>query len=322
MNEGGHVYWRRGAAATASLGTVIILSSVTPAQRAHAHGAPWSPISRAAACAPDNERYSDSPACVAAQNASPGGALDAWDNLRRKGVDGNHRSVVPDGELCGAGLDEYQGLNLPRNDWPATLVHEGAEHTFKFLATVPHKGRFTVYITKDGYDPSQPLRWSDLEAEPFIDVTDPELIESSYQFAHPLPAGKKGRHVIFTIWENTTLPDTYYFCSDVLFWGGRANASKSPAPTSGTKTKEIEVGLPGRPVPTRSTPKATRTVPAVVPSGSPEKVLSPVAKAAGLVPGTEQGGLALVLACTIAVLAASVVIVLSFFIRRQGRRSS
>lgn len=319
MNEGVRVYWRREAAATAVCGTVVILSSVAPA---HAHGAPWNPISRAAACAPDNERYSDSPACVAAQNASPGGALDAWDNLRRKGVDGNHRSVVPDGELCGAGLDAYRGLNLPRSDWPATLVHEGADHTFKFLATVPHKGRFTVYITKDGYDPSQPLRWSDLEAEPFVDVTDPELIESSYQFTGRLPAGKKGRHVIFTIWENTTLPDTYYFCSDVLFWGGRANPSKSPAPTSGTKTKEIEVGLPGRPVPTRSTPKATRTVPAVVPSGSSEKVLSPVAKAAGLVPGTEQGGLALVLACTIAVLAASVVIVLSFFIRRQGRRSS
>lgn len=320
MNEGVHVYWRRGTATTAVIGMVVLFSSVTPAQQAHAHGAPWSPISRAAACAPDNERYSDSPACVAAQNASPGGALDAWDNLRRKDVKGNHRSVVPDGELCGAGLDAYQGLNLPRRDWPVTLLREGADHTFKFLATIPHEGRFTLYITKDGYDPSRPLRWSDLEAEPFVDVTDPELIDSSYQFEGRLPSGKNGRQVIFTIWENTTLPDTYYSCSDVLFWGGRATPSERRTPPAGTK--EIEVALPGGPAPTASRPKATSTVPTVAATGSSEKDLSPVAKAADLMPGTEHGGLAMVLACTIAALAATVVVVLSFFIRRQGRRSS
>ncbi|MFE7809799.1 lytic polysaccharide monooxygenase [Streptomyces sp. NPDC057430] len=290
----------------------VLALSITPAQPSYAHGALWNPISRAAACAPDNERYSDSPACVAAQNATPGGALDAWDNLRRKDVNGDHRSAVPDGQLCGAGLEAYRGLNLPRKDWPATHLHEGSLHTFKFLATIPHKGRFTLYITKDDYDPMEPLRWSDLESEPFADVTDPELIDSAYQFESRLPSGKKGRHVIFTIWENTTLPDTYYFCSDILFWGGRDTLSERPSP--GAATKGIGVAVGGRPTPSTPTPKSTRPV-------TPQAQSSPTALASvARVPGDGQGRMAVVLAGMLTTAAAAVVLVLSFFIWRQSRR--
>lgn len=320
LTKGSKVYWGHVAPATVVAGMVVLVLSITPAQPAYAHGAPWNPISRAAACAPDNERYSDSPACVAAQNDTLGGALDAWDNLRRKHVNGDHRSAVPDGQLCGAGLEAYRGLNLPRKDWPATLLHEGSPYTFKFLATIPHKGRFTLYITKDDYDPTKPLRWSDLESEPFADETDPELVDSAYQFETRLPSGKKGRHLIFTIWENTTLPDTYYFCSDILFRGGRDAPSDRPSPREETMGIGVPVGNRPTAAPSTPTPTSTSIVPVTPQAQSSPTALASVARAADLVPGDEQGRLPMVLAGTLTTAAAAVVLVLSFFIRRQNRQ--
>ncbi|MER5889378.1 lytic polysaccharide monooxygenase [Streptomyces sp. NPDC001941] len=312
----------RNAAAVAVAGTVLVLSTSALTGSAQAHGAPWNPISRAAACAPDNERYSDSPACVAAQNASPAGALDAWDNLRLKDVNGRHRSAVPDGQLCSAGLPAYRGLDLPREDWPATVLHEGSSYDFAFLATVPHKGRLLLYITKDGYDPTTPLRWSDLESKPFLEVDDPPLVDSAYEFSGRLPEGKTGRHVIYTVWENSGLPDTYYYCSDVLFRGSRgADASPSsstrpsPRPTpSGASPAPVEVAhAHGGTSPSTEPPLPT-------PSATPLTQAAPVA--AESVPMTMGGRLAMTLSVVLAAVASVIVLVLTYFIRRQNRTRS
>jgi chitin-binding protein len=37
-----------------------------------------------------------------------------------------------------------------------------------------------------------------------------------------LPAGRTGRHLIYTVWQ--TNPDTYYSCSDVVLTGGSGAA--------------------------------------------------------------------------------------------------
>ncbi|MFE7952790.1 lytic polysaccharide monooxygenase [Streptomyces sp. NPDC057426] len=302
-------------AKAACVGTVVVIGAVLSASTAQAHGAPWNPISRGAACAPGNERYGDSPACVAAQASSDAGALDEWDNSRRKGVNGQHQDEVPDGELCGAGLDAYRGLNLPRSDWPATIVKPSTDFTFSLLATVAHKGRFIVYITKNGYDPTVPLRWSDLESKPLVDVTDPPQSDSAYTFDIELPAGKKGRHVLFTIWEAGALAETSYYCSDVIF---RTGAGASP---------------PGRPSATVASPAPSR-VPAVTRNasggdeaaliqapltGSPQPSLEPVAQADDLA-DTYPGKVFMGLAGTIATGAASVVLVLSLVLMRKSRR--
>jgi chitin-binding protein len=44
-----------------------------------------------------------------------------------------------------------------------------------------------------------------------------------------LPAELSGRHVIFAIWQNSSTPDTYYSCSDVIFGTGSTPASTRPA---------------------------------------------------------------------------------------------
>ncbi|MGW3690142.1 lytic polysaccharide monooxygenase auxiliary activity family 9 protein [Streptomyces sp. NPDC005125] len=311
----------RGVATLIVTGVVLLSGVLSSAQDVQAHGAPWSPISRGAACAPDNARYGDSPACRAAQAASPAGALEAWDNMRRKGVEGRHRSFVPDGELCGAGLEDFRGLNLARSDWPATIVNSGSDFTFKFLATIPHQGRFKLYITRNDYDPSVPLRWSDLEPEPFVDVEQPPMVDSAYRFDARLPAGKSGRHVIFTIWENTTLPDTYYSCSDVVFRGAGGTFPPSPAPSATGNMVEAGASAPTvtLPDPTSAGVKSQASTPL---AATAEQGLQPIAKASGIVSSSPQGRLFMTLAGMLAMAAVLVVLVLTYFIKRQGRRRS
>lgn len=201
------------AAGTAALAGALVLV-VAPAP-AGAHGATTDPVSRAAACGPDGAARQTSAACRAAVAANGGRALPAWDNLRVPAVAGRDRDVIPDGRLCSAGLAEYRGLDLPRRDWPSTRLTAGASHTFAYRSTITHKGTFRLYVTRDGYDPTRPLRWSDLESEPFLTAVDPQLRNGSYHFWGRLPANRTGRHVIYTVWQNSDTPDTYYSCSDV-----------------------------------------------------------------------------------------------------------
>jgi Uncharacterized protein conserved in bacteria len=197
--------------AALTAGATLLALTVAGAGPAAAHGALQNPISRAAACGPEGGAKARSAACRAAR---PRGE---WDDLRLAGVRGRDRQVIPDGRLCSAGLPAYRGLDLPRTDWPATRLTAGAEFTFKYRGTIPHKGTFRLYVTKPGYDPARPLRWADLEAKPFLKVTDPKFRDGSYVFRGRLPKNRTGRHLIYTIWENSDTPDTYYSCSDVIF---------------------------------------------------------------------------------------------------------
>ncbi|MFC4020405.1 lytic polysaccharide monooxygenase [Micromonospora sp. GCM10011542] len=215
------------------LAAVLLAAATVPP--AAAHGAPTSPISRAAACGPEG-RYATTAACRAAVEA--GAAVREWDNVRISTVNGRDRERVPDGELCGGGLSAYQGLNLARTDWPATEVTAGARFTFRYRTTIPHRGTFRLYVTRPSYDPKAPLTWADLETRPFLTATDPPVRSGAYQLPGRLPGGREGRHLIYTIWENSSTPDTYYSCSDVLFRpaagatagsSGRAASTKSGA---------------------------------------------------------------------------------------------
>lgn len=203
-----------------------VLPTATPAA---AHGAPTSPLSRSAACGPEGP-HAATPACRAAVRA--GAAVREWDNIRVFGVNGKDRERIPDGELCSGGLSAYRGLDLPRTDWPATELTAGAKFTFRYRGTIPHKGTFRLYATRPGYDPQSRLTWADLSPRPFLTMTDPPLRSGSYQLAGRLPAGLTGRHLIYTVWQNSDTPDSYYSCSDVVFrkpGGATPTAAASPA---------------------------------------------------------------------------------------------
>ncbi len=219
---------RRILAVAATSGAALVLTGLGAAP-ASAHGSLTSPLSRTSACGAEGQ-YAATAACQAAVQASGPQAVSQWDNLRVPNVAGRDREVIPDGRLCSGGIDTYRGLDLARPDWPATRVSAGSAFTFTYRGTIPHKGTFKLYVTRDGYQPSQPLRWGDLEAQPFQSFTDPELRNGSYQMAGAMPAAKSGRHVIYAIWQNTDTPDTYYSCSDVDFGGESAPDQNQPVP--------------------------------------------------------------------------------------------
>lgn len=199
---------RRAAAA------VLVAVATVPVTAAPAagHGAPTDPLSRAAACAPQS-RYAGTAACRAAVEA--GAAVREWDNVRVSAVNGRDRERIPDGELCSGGLSAYRGLDLARTDWPATELTAGARFTFRYRTTIPHRGTFRLYLTRPDYLPTTPLTWDDLERVPFLRVTDPPVRDGAYQLRGRLPADRTGRQLIYTIWQNSDTPDTYYSCSDV-----------------------------------------------------------------------------------------------------------
>ncbi|WP_431981870.1 lytic polysaccharide monooxygenase auxiliary activity family 9 protein [Streptomyces qinglanensis] len=218
---------RRTAAGIAALGAAPLALVLATAAPAAAHGSMADPVSRVSTCFAEGPESPQSAACKAAVAASGTQAFYDWNEVNIPDAAGRHRQIIPDGKLCSAGRDKYKGLDLPRTDWPATAMKAGP-HTFRYRATAPHKGTFELYLTKEGYDPSEPLAWSDLEPEPFAKATDPALEDGSYVIEGTVPK-RSGRHLVYSVWQRSDSPEAFYTCSDVTFGGaGGDGAGKAP----------------------------------------------------------------------------------------------
>ncbi|GGO95414.1 lytic polysaccharide monooxygenase auxiliary activity family 9 protein [Wenjunlia tyrosinilytica] len=227
---------RKIAAAAVVVGTPLMLT-VLAASPAYAHGSMQNPVSRIAGCFAEGPEHPRSAACRALVAAGGTQPLYDWNEVNIANAAAQHKKLIPDGKLCSANRDKYKGLDLPRADWPATKVKAGS-FTFSYKATAPHKGTFDLYITKDGYNPSKPLKWSDLTAKPFASVTNPQLKNGAYVFGGTMPK-KSGRHLIYAIWQRSDSPEAFYSCSDVVF----GKSSGAPAPqASAPTTTQMEQG--------------------------------------------------------------------------------
>ncbi|MGV4924636.1 lytic polysaccharide monooxygenase [Streptomyces sp. BHT-5-2] len=229
----------RKATVFALLGLGPLALTALTATPAAAHGSMTNPVSRVAACYAEGPEHPTSAACKAAVQVGGAQALYDWNAVRDGNAGGRSRERIPDGKLCSAGNDEYKGLDLARADWPSTPMKAG-RHTFHYKATAPHKGTFELYLTKAGYDPTKPLKWSDLEATPFAKVTNPTLTKGSYVFDGTVPA-RSGRHLIYSIWQRSDSPEAFYTCSDVVF--GKAGGGAVGTPTAAAPTdRQIAAG--------------------------------------------------------------------------------
>ncbi|MGW6529550.1 lytic polysaccharide monooxygenase [Streptomyces venezuelae] len=226
---------RRKVASIAAVGVAplaLTALSVTPAA---AHGSMTDPVSRVSACFQEGPESPKSAACKAAVAASGAQAFYDWNGVNIANAAGKSKEIIPDGKLCSAGNDKYKGLDLPRADWPSSKLAAG-NHTFRYKGTAPHKGSFELFVTKESYDPSKPLKWSDLEEKPFVKVSDPKMENGDYVFDGKIPA-REGRHLIYSIWQRSDSPEAFYTCSDVVFGkdsggsGGSAPAPAASAPT-------------------------------------------------------------------------------------------
>ncbi|MET9869964.1 lytic polysaccharide monooxygenase, partial [Streptomyces sp. NPDC006386] len=228
---------RRKASAVAALGTLPLALTALAAPPAVAHGSMGDPVSRVSQCYSEGPESPKSAACGAAVAAGGTQALYDWNGIRIGDAAGRHRQLIPDGKLCSAGNEQFKGLDLARADWPATSVKSGA-HTFKYRVTAPHKGTFTVYLTKPGYDPAQPLAWHDLDLEhPVATATDPAATGGFYTFSGRLPE-RSGKHLLYAVWQRSDSPEAFYSCSDVSFGGDGGAAPAASAPTE----KQIDEG--------------------------------------------------------------------------------
>lgn len=223
----------RGKAATAGAVTAAALAvgALTPVA-ASAHGALSSPVSRISACYAEGPEHPVSQVCkdlVADSGTQP---LYDWNEVNIANADGQSRSIIPDGHLCSANRDKYRALDWARTDWAATPVSAGPLNV-GFRVTAPHKGVMTLYITKAGYDPTQPLKWSDLDSTPIATYTTVASAPGgSYTFTATLPA-RTGRHLIYQVWQRTDSPEAFYGCADVVF-GQTGAAAKAAAPKAPT----------------------------------------------------------------------------------------
>ncbi|MFE0173910.1 lytic polysaccharide monooxygenase [Streptomyces sp. NPDC059002] len=227
---------RRKVAAIAAAGVAplaLTALSVTPAA---AHGSMTDPVSRVSACFQEGPESPKSAACKAAVAASGAQAFYDWNGVNIANAAGKSKEIIPDGKLCSAGNDKYKGLDLPRADWPSTRLAAG-NHTFRYKGTAPHKGSFELYVTKDSYDPTKPLKWSDLEAKPFVKVTDPKMENGDYVFDGKIPA-KSGRHLIYSIWQRSDSPEAFYTCSDVVFGKDSGGSGSAAAPAASAPSDE------------------------------------------------------------------------------------
>ncbi|MGW8398186.1 lytic polysaccharide monooxygenase auxiliary activity family 9 protein [Streptomyces lydicus] len=220
---------RRKATGIALTGLAPLALTLLTASPAVAHGSMSDPVSRVLACYAEGPESPKSAACKAAVQAGGAQAFYDWNGVRDGNAGGRSKEKIPDGKLCSAGDAAFKGLDLPRADWPATKMQAG-NHTFRYRATAPHRGSFELYLTKAGYDPAKPLKWSDLESKPFAKVTDPKLVNGSYVFDGKVPA-RSGRHLIYSIWQRSDSPEAFYTCSDVVFGKG---SGKSSGPAGGS----------------------------------------------------------------------------------------
>lgn len=279
----------------------VLAGAVTPvlhAGTAHAHGAPTDPVSRTALCGVGGVQRA-SAVCRAAETAGKGSTIGPWDNLRLPNAAGNDRAAVPDGQLCSAGLEAYRGLDTAGAQWPATTLEAGGPFTLTYRSSIPHRGTFTLYLTKPGHDPAAPLRWSDLDERPVAVATDPALEGGAYRITGRLPKEATGRHVLYTVWRNTDTPDTYYSCSDVLLVAGGADRQgrTRPGSPSGRQTgvppadEAAGSATDGRDVPVESSAPAepTASFSAAPAPGGTAGATPPVGRAAPAPAGSTGG---------------------------------
>ena len=235
-----------------ALALIVGAASLLPATGANAHGYISSPKSRVIMCKENGIESPSHPACIAAKAAGNQG-LYTPQEVAVGGVRDDHQNFIPDGRLCSVGRSNLYGMDLARTDWPATNVTSGFMN-FVWTNTAAHKTMyFRYYITKEGYNHSQPLRWSDLVQIHESGQADQEWVSTHSVWMPP----RTGKHIVYSIWQRDWVRDAaegFYQCVDVDYGnGGNQPASSSssssvsssvPSSSSSSNSNDTCAALP------------------------------------------------------------------------------
>ncbi|GAA2583679.1 lytic polysaccharide monooxygenase [Actinomadura fulvescens] len=188
-------------ALAAAVATGLPLVTATPAL---SHGYTTTPVSRALHCKQGT-----------VTNCGP----IQWEPQSVEGPKGFPARGPADGKICAAGDSRWAPLDNPRNgQWPATSLTSGQSYSFRWTLTAPHATTsFRYFITRDGWNPTQPLTRAALDSQPFLQQNyGGQRPSSSVSHSGTLPA-KSGRHLILAVWDIADTGNAFYQCSDVTF---------------------------------------------------------------------------------------------------------
>ncbi|MDA2953323.1 MAG: lytic polysaccharide monooxygenase, partial [Actinomycetota bacterium] len=210
---------------------VALIGAATIPALATAHGSMSDPPSRLHGCA---FSLKNDPVCVAAFTANPQAVYD-WMELNISAAGDQHQALIPDGQLCSAGRAKYAAFDVARA-WPVTDIAPGADgkYSFTWTSSAPHATKYyRLYLAKASYDPSQPLRWADLE-QVYDSGALPAAATNTFRVA--LPA-RTGHQLLYTVWQRSDSLEAFYACNDIrqVAAGGTTPApTPTPTPTPGT----------------------------------------------------------------------------------------
>jgi chitin-binding protein len=239
---------------------------------AQAHGVAMSPGSRTYLCyqdalTPTGALTPTNPACAAAVAQSGTTPLYNWFAVLDSNAAGRTEGYVPDGTLCSAGNKspyDFSAYNAARDDWPRTHLTAGSTIQLQYSNWAAHPGTFHVYVTKQGWSPTTPLAWADLES--IGTSTNPSAVGSPgtdgghYYWDQALPSGRTGNALIFIQWVRSDSNENFFSCSDVAFDGGHGevtgihNGGTSQPPTSQPPTSQPPTSQPPTSQPPTSMP--------------------------------------------------------------------
>ncbi|RJL24442.1 lytic polysaccharide monooxygenase auxiliary activity family 9 protein [Bailinhaonella thermotolerans] len=184
-------------------GAIAVLAPVAVALPAHSHGYTTNPPSRSSRCATGE-----------VANCGP----IQWEPQSVEGPKGFPAAGPRDGTICAAGDRRWAPLDDPRGGtWPAARMTSGVVSSFSWRFTAPHATTsFRYFITRNGWNPAQPLTRAALEPAPFLtrayNGTRPG---STATHQGTIPAGKTGRHLILAVWDIADTSNAFYSCADV-----------------------------------------------------------------------------------------------------------
>ena len=219
------------AVVTASIGFAVVQTTA-----AQAHGATMFPGSRTWLCYQDGLRDNGSivaynPACGAAISQAGTTPLYNWFAVLRSDAGGRTVGFIPDGQLCSGGTGgpyDFRPYNAARSDWPLTHLTSGRSIQFRHSNWAHHPGTFYLSITRQGWSPTSPLNWGDLQE--FASVTNPPAnggpgALNYYYWNAQLPSGRSGRAIIYIRWVRADSQENFFSCSDVIFDGGNGEVT-------------------------------------------------------------------------------------------------
>jgi chitin-binding protein len=193
---------KRHALVAAAVAAAVPVALAVPAQ---SHGYISDPPSRSALCA--------------AGTVTDCGEIQ-WEPQSVEGPKGFPESGPADGTLCSGGNARFAGLDDPRGgDWPTTHVTAGQQLTFTWTFTARHATTsFRYFLTRPGYDASQPLTRDSLDTTPFLTVPyGGAQPPSTLSHTATLPAGRTGHQVVLAVWDIADTGNAFYSCTDVDF---------------------------------------------------------------------------------------------------------